>query len=269
MNYRSIAKNHLKQSREALDSQLEHQVKYAALELRMAIEAITYDRAQSYKDEFPPEQYQTWQPRKVMKVLLEIDSFADRDSSLLIGRQLAPSSKPETMRSLGTEAVFSLKLLNKHYDALGSYLHIPTMKQSLNGKKHDLPKLRSRCEEIYSFLDKSLSSPIYNVTLGSFTKLECLECGETIRKRVSPRAFEEPATVNCFNCKVRYLLSNNGNGQFIWDLIEHPIRCGNEDCQTEFILLDHQIEVDTAWKCSGCNGTNTLRIGVHYAKADN
>lgn len=48
----------------------------------MAMEALTYDRAASYKDEFPPDEYETWQPRKVMSVLLEIDPMADKDSVL-------------------------------------------------------------------------------------------------------------------------------------------------------------------------------------------
>ena len=37
---------------------------YAVLELRFAMEAITYDRAQAFKDDLPFEEYSTWQPRK-------------------------------------------------------------------------------------------------------------------------------------------------------------------------------------------------------------
>ena len=51
----------------------------------MAMEALTYDRALAYKDEFPPDEYETWQPIKVMSVLLEIDPTTDKNSSISFG----------------------------------------------------------------------------------------------------------------------------------------------------------------------------------------
>ena len=85
MNYRSLAREHVTVSADQLESGHDYALSYAALELRMAMEAITYDRAAAFKDEFPVEEYDTWQPKKVMNVLLEIDPTADKDSSLAVG----------------------------------------------------------------------------------------------------------------------------------------------------------------------------------------
>lgn len=54
MNYRSDARTHLTDAIEELAVGEDRRLKYAALELRMAMEAVTYDRALAYKDELPP-----------------------------------------------------------------------------------------------------------------------------------------------------------------------------------------------------------------------
>lgn len=51
-------------------------LQYAALDLRMAMEAIVYDRALSFKDEFPEREYDTWQPKRIMTILIEIEPTA-------------------------------------------------------------------------------------------------------------------------------------------------------------------------------------------------
>ena len=134
MDYRNLARQHLKHSEEQLAKGTDESLKYAALELRMAMEALTYDRAAAYKDEFPPKEYETWQPRKVMAVLLEIDPMTDKDSSIAIGSEEQYGVPAPKMTSLGTEKVLGLKTLKWHYDALGSYLHIQSLKSVRSGK---------------------------------------------------------------------------------------------------------------------------------------
>lgn len=133
MNYRHESRQALKRARTALESNDAENLKYVALELRMAMESLTYDRAKAYKDEFPPDEYETWQPRKVMAVLLEIDATADKDSTLSYGIEETPGQPASQMTMLGTETVLNMETLRKHYDALGSFLHVPTLKQTKSG----------------------------------------------------------------------------------------------------------------------------------------
>ena len=72
-DYRNDAKRRLVRAKNELASADDARLIYATLELRMAIESITYDRALAYKKEFPPREYETWQPKKVMAELLDID----------------------------------------------------------------------------------------------------------------------------------------------------------------------------------------------------
>ncbi|WP_188013643.1 hypothetical protein [Photobacterium damselae] len=264
MNYRQLAKDHLKFAHNELSSSSDYRLKYAALELRMAMEAITYDRALAYKNEFPPSEYETWQPKKVLMVLLEIDSNADINSTISIGIQPDSHTLPETMRLLGTEKIFTLKMLmlKKHYDALGSYLHIISMKQSRTGGVQNMNKLRRRCEEIYQFLDEALLSPVFNMTLGNFSSLPCQECGKTIRKRI-PHSFNEPILASCFNCKAQYKLTNGG-GSVCWTLSQHELQCSNPNCQKCITILEHELTVGRHWVCTACNGKNTIVLGIQH-----
>jgi len=90
MTYRNDARAAQKRARTELDAGDDERLKYAALELREAMEALTYDRAATYNAELPTAAYDTWQPRKVMELLLEIDPNADKDSSLAVGLEETP-----------------------------------------------------------------------------------------------------------------------------------------------------------------------------------
>lgn len=63
-NFRQSAREAIVRAKEELATGNLHRLRYAALELRDAMEALTYDRALAFKDEIPPEEYKTWQPRK-------------------------------------------------------------------------------------------------------------------------------------------------------------------------------------------------------------
>lgn len=132
-DYRNEARRQLQRANDELTSTEVQRLKYAALELREAMESLTYDRALAYQDDFPPSEYETWQPKKVMQVLLEIDPNADKDSSIAFGIEPTLGQRPEVMQSLGTEKVLNMKTLKKHYDALGSYLHVQSIKQRRAG----------------------------------------------------------------------------------------------------------------------------------------
>src|SRR5258708_30871845 len=84
-DFRHSARTALERARAELASNEPYRFRYAALELRDAMEALTYDRAMAYKNDIPPEDYYTWQPRKLMMVLLGVDPDIGKSSTLAIG----------------------------------------------------------------------------------------------------------------------------------------------------------------------------------------
>ena len=267
MNYRNLAREHLKCAEDELGTNSGQRLKYAALELRMAMEALTYDRALAYKDEFPPNEYETWQPRKVMSVLLDIDPMADKDSSLAIGVEEQYGVPAPKMNSLGSEKVLNMKILKKHYDALGSYLHVQSMKQGHAGTVLDLDKFRIRCEEISEFVSQVLSSPVFNVTLGSFASLNCVECERPIRKRIPIGQSEVVA--ECYECKATYTITDEGDRKVKWTPHQHEIECANDNCHQKIVVWQHELEVGRHWKCKSCNGENYFVLAISHKETPN
>lgn len=90
MQFRHEARQALARAKALLAQGDDQALRYAALELRLTLEAIAYDRLHDYRRDVPPSVYETWQPPKVLKLLLEIDPRADTPQTVKIARTLAP-----------------------------------------------------------------------------------------------------------------------------------------------------------------------------------
>ncbi|MGK5069542.1 hypothetical protein [Janthinobacterium sp. RT4P48] len=258
--YRSMARISLKSALAELSSNDDQRLKYAALELRMTIESVTYDRALAYKDEFPPQEYATWQPKKIMLVLLELDPTADIDSTLSFGSEPELGERPVTMTSMGSESVFNLRTIKIHYDALGSFLHVSSMKHM--GSPIDYVKMRKRCEVIATALGEVLASPVFNITLGNFARFDCGVCKKPIRKRIPGKI--DTLDCNCFDCKASYTLTRLSDGRVQIEPHEEEIHCANKQCGHIAFVQRREIEKDSHWKCQKCNGLNVFRLSLFH-----
>lgn len=267
MDYRHVASEALNLARTEMETKDEGRLRYAALELRFALEALTYDRAKEYKDEFPPEEYETWQPTKVFRMLLEIDTHADKNSEIAIGAESSAGQPPEHMTRLGEKKVVSVATLEKHYSALGSYLHVPSMRQYNSGKVHDPIKLRRRCEEIAGVVADVLTSANYKFTFGRFAKFQCLKCGALIRKRINhgTQKFE----MECFSCTASYTVTDAGSGNIEWEAHVYNICCGGAACEQIMEFWRSEIFDGKSWICSKCNGQNTVVYSLQHSEVTN
>ena len=260
VNFRHEARQALDRAQAQLATDQAEHLKYAALELRVAMEALTYDRAQAYAAELPPSEYDMWQPKKLLQQLLDIDPFADEDRTISYGVEEEYGTPPAIMEALGSEKVLNLAMLKKHYDALSSHLHMPTIKQFSQGKGLNTAKLAKRCSEIASFIDDVLASSVFNSTLGIFAQMPCAECGAMIRKRMPSGV--EILEARCFECPASYTLENVGEGQVTWKPQQHELRCRLPGCDTPAVIWDHELEPGRQWTCRKCSSTNLISLGV-------
>ena len=258
--YRTECRKSLKRARSILDDGSDEELRYAVLELRMAMEALTYDRIKAYKDEIPPDEYATWQPIKILDLLLEIDPTADKEVTISVGIEEEYGKTPEKMETLGTDQPLSLSMLKKHYNALGSYLHIPTIKQFLEGNVHIPLKIRERCEQIAGLIENSLNSGVFNVTLGDHAQTDCKRCGKSIRKRIPPGTTEK--SVVCLNCSAPYTLKDVGKGKVQWIPTQDEVHCPTEDCKGEVWFWADEVHVGREWKCKNCEVDFELGLGI-------
>lgn len=263
VNFRQRARDSVARARAEMGCGDSERLKYVALELRMAIEAVTYERAQSYKADLPPSMYLTWQPKRLMQELLEIEPLADKSASIAFGIEEVPGQPAKEMTYLGAEKVFDLKAIKTHYDALGSYLHMPTMKQIQDKGGLDIEKLRGHCIEILNSLEAVLSSSVFNINFSRFSSIDCMNegCGKPVRKRI-PNANEVLKAV-CFECNAEYEIKAGGEGKWEWRPLLEDVDCPTDHCSQKLKIWQHQIKPGSCWRCSECGGLFKIGLGIY------
>lgn len=235
-------------------------LQYAALETRLAMEALTYDRAQAYSRDLPKSEIGTWQPKKVLAVLLALDPMADSDKSLSMSKGPATEADEdfEDMFDFGTETVLNMKAVKDHYDAIGNRLHMPTIKQMEDTGAHEPERLRQRLERALTHLEKVLASPISNLTvIGRNSQIDCMRCGHRIRRAVEDNAARTKA--RCPECGLGYDLVPNKKDDFDWHPEKSKMKCSNPECPEELTVYRDELKLGLVVTCAAC-GQGTLVV---------
>ena len=152
INYRDRARKHVAEARARLAEPGEAAARQACLSLRMAIEALTYQNLRAYLAETPNSVMAQWTPKKVMDELLAVDPHADRTVTVFFGIEETPGVPAADMQPLGEDRRFTQAWGNKAHNALGSFLHEPTIRQSETGKATE-EQARTKASEIADELD--------------------------------------------------------------------------------------------------------------------
>lgn len=263
-SFRIAARKALARAKTEIDSQNSERLAYAALELRMCIEAITYDRAQAYIEELPPEEYNTWQPKKLLEVLIEIDPRAAMGAKLSFCKE-TKDGKPDpdgVWHDLGEQRVFGLKEIRESYNKLGNFLHYPTIKQLQSGG-HNFEKIRASCVEIAAKLEHVLAATLFNANFKYLVNFECKECSGKVRKRFQPHDFKLEAICFTDGCKAIYTLERDTVDQdFIARRKEHRIECMTPDCTHSFRVPHEKVKEGNGWVCPQCKTRFVFMLGV-------
>lgn len=258
-NYRHDARMALERARKELGSNDNERLKYAALELRMVIEAITYDRAQSYKDELPPEECATWQPKDVIEALLAVDPGANSDKVISVGKEEVFGEPAKEMHVLGTDKVLKLKVIKKHYNALGSALHIPTMQQLETGTATPPDKRRQRYENLVAELDAVLQPGVINSTIGVFSHIDCMRCEKPIRRRLPPNHLD--LETKCRECGAEYIVRDK-DGESVWIALTTPAPCPK--CNRPLKLWRDKIQDGESLTCEHCQTLVKIGLSLYF-----
>lgn len=260
--YRNEAKSALDRARQTLAAGRDCELRYAALELRMALECLVYERAQGYREELSSKKLNTWQPKQLLNILLTIDPHADQTSSIRFGVEKEFGVPAEEMTYLGTDRVISLKEIKEYYDRLGSYLHAPTIDQVRLGKGLPGQKLRKSCEDLSNIIGGSLKSKVWNVNFKVTTSLDCEDCGTKIVRRV--QAGKDQFDATCIECEASYILTRTADDKFTWKADNLQVACANPACEKEISVWRRDIAVGKYWKCQSCDGKNEIIFGLKF-----
>lgn len=213
-----------------------YSMRYACLELRFAIEHLVYQHLVTYYEELGDEAMKKWTPKQVIQELLAIDPHADRSTTIAVEIEESYGVPSNTMKVIGEDRRFSLKWANSNHNALGNFLHAPTLLQINSNTTPKIEKMSEKIHNIVNAVEYILSSPIISFNFGKFYTLEC-ECGIKIKRRSN--ILNNKDGIKCQQCGT------------IWDI-------HSEENKPEGKVIFSPRK--TTYECFSCGQKNYIRV---------
>jgi hypothetical protein len=192
-------------------------VTYAALEARLALEKVCYDRLRQAHNYISHAQLRRWQPRDVVNTLLsDVDLSATTTRRLFMSKKPAvPGVKPDDddFIEIGTEIGFDPKRIGVLWNALSNlalHVKLPTHKDDHITPYGDKAKIRLKVEEVARELERLSQGTMSFSGIGPEVSFVCT-CGETNRRRAA--LLRAGQSVFCINpeCKGSWVVHKDGD----------------------------------------------------------
>jgi len=253
LNMRHEARQCVSRAKKLLSRGEEAAVRYACLELRFAIEYITYSQLQAYMKEVSDDALKKWTPKQVISEMLEVDPCADKSRSLAVGleKTYGVPPPPGEVQSLGEDRRFSMNWANKSYNALGNFLHAPTMHQMESGGGPSVSTMTEKATLVADECEKILNSSVFNVNLGTFLEFDCIDCGTHVRRRIGSVTQDQGIVCPNSKCQAVYDFEIGEHGRVKFHLRQSNYTC--QACGTINWLGIHRLATGTVLECANDN----------------
>lgn len=233
----------------------ENSLRHAALELRLCLEHVVYQKLSQIGDKLPPAIFRKWQPPQAMKMLLSFEPNADRDITLTICVENADGTPSGSWKHIGDYKMFPYQWLNKSYHKLGKYLHLPSLEEADAPSKIKATSLQEIIDGIERVSTASMLS-----TINSITTIACSVCGGDMY--VSNLQIENAAVVECYKdtCRAKHNVVKLDEDRFTANRVGfQSVPC--YQCGKEFSIegVTHG-EFKDCWNCG-----QTHIVGWGYA----
>ncbi len=244
----------------------EASITYAALEARLALEKVCYDRLRQGHNYISHDQLKRWQPRDIMLTLME---HVDKNAALTMKLSISTTPASDEVRpedqeyvEVGTQIGFDPKKLGKMWQALsGLALHVrlPTTIEDHIPAYGDVQKIRAKVEVVRSELVRLTNGTMISSGYGDEVIFEC-ECGETNRRRAELLKNGDP--VFCINpdCMESYTVRYAGDEIQFW---RDPAEFSCENCSAPVFFPKRQflkipLDAGKIVPCISCGHPNQL-----------
>jgi hypothetical protein len=263
--YRKEAIKRLAEAEELLTENCERSLLMSALFARMSIEGFCAQRlAVAYSASPSIEPIKDWQPKKVLKELLDISpALGGNGATLRISRPHPDGSLEIAERTLTTGDI------KKRYDALSSLLHVSTPKKGMPDevlRVLDLNSARSRVQDALSMLTEIRDTPVWGLVPSWMGQVECGRCGGMVpfKFAVAPKVYQR---IICPNCEAPHIATlDSPDGNLEWFANSRKFECANEECSGSVTIWWDQLTEGTHWRCETCKLENVLDLRAALAE---
>ena len=213
--FREYAKQHVATARVFLEKDAKS-LRYACLELRLAIEALAYDTLQTYAEDNSPEvdkAMKVWQPKRILDHLKKYDPAVEM--SLRIEFRAVPTgagSLADQEPFVGVDRRFDAEWAGDAHHRMSQLLHQRTIAQLMGGEQIDEELGRRHAGEVLARLDDILASEIHGVRSDIRFGYPCPnpECDGDISVAMLALMQSGGAFTTCYSCNKKWLAGPNG-----------------------------------------------------------
>lgn len=243
---------------------------YAALECRLAIELICYERLKVSIGKMSKNDVD-WQPKKVIRqILAEENPNATEELTLSISPEpnKETDSKPtleefkaKSYVKLGMQSELNINKLARYYQALSNLaLHVSVPKNQTIQAYGDATIIKRKLGEALVQLRAVSCGNLVLGGTGPEYKFQCLTCDSLITRKVS--VLNEGKIVHCNSCIESYLISIS-EGEIFYSRNVYEIPC--DICSTTSLLPKNlfrnmRVEECHDLKCDGCGKNLYFRL---------
>lgn len=195
----------ISQIEKLLEENTEASITYAALECRLAIERICYERLRLAHDYISHDDLRKWQPRDIVKTLIqEVDEHAATTLTISFAPEVPSENTPQGHKALdwkplGTQIGFNPNKFGKLWNGLANlalHVEIPTSKDTPVKQYGDTQAIASKVKQALVEIKQISEGTLMSTGMGEEVSFECV-CGSKNKRRLE--LLKDGQTINCIN----------------------------------------------------------------------
>ncbi|KKD00329.1 hypothetical protein [Photobacterium halotolerans] len=226
-----------------LEQDTEQSLTYAALESRLTLEYLCYERFKLYFSYLSESDLKNWQPKHIIKQISdEVGDNVSRGFLISISDEKIDGRLPETKEEfesikytpLGNQSELKLKKLHQLWNGVSNVaLHIPVPSISSGNINiyGDKDKIRKKVSEVVAFLSNMKGNLLMGGSFGEEYRFNCFACGTKIKRPV--RGLQHKTALSCINpkCQESYVIQKDKHDEF--EVIRSVIKFSCLGCNEE------------------------------------
>jgi len=161
------------------------------------------------------------------------------------------------MEFFGEDRRFSLDWANTQHNALGNFLHAPTLHQIEKGEFSTKEKILKKARQVANEIDHILSSPIFNVNFGNFYKFNCNFCKTEIKCRAENINKERGIICPNSKCKAVHDIVSEQDNNFTVKVRETEYKC--HKCGRTNFIGSHLKNYGNVFSCVSCGANAQIQ----------
>jgi transcription elongation factor Elf1 len=245
----------LKRAKELLERGDDSVLRYVCLELRFCMEAVTYQKLETYAKRLPRGILAIWQPPQAVKALLELEPGADQDFQMMVAFESEPGVPTGKWMSLGGHKSLKVSWLRKHYHKIGNLLHVPSPATESLPLQRDPRELRKYLESVVAELEPVVASRI-DSSLANLVEFQCSVCGEPIAANLEGVQKSHKAVCLSPPCGAEFFAIESKEGELLFYLVASNFRCMK--CEHKTPVENRKLKIGTRFKCEKCGAEHEL-----------